>query len=98
MEVRCSFSTNLGTHPKISKRGGLVSGMERGRNVRGTNSRGAKDIAAIGDVTFESIKDEQYHKCSLHRIKFTPYRSMPVTEEIREALGILPDMAGIGDW
>ena len=74
---------------KISKRGGLVSGMERGRNVRGTNSRGAKDIAAIGDVTFESIKDEQYHKCYLHRTKFTPYRSMPVTEEIRQTLGIL---------
>ena len=30
---------------KISRRGGLVSGMENGRSVRGTNSRGAKDIA-----------------------------------------------------
>ncbi len=73
---------------KISRRGGLVSGMENGRSVRGTNSRGAKDIAALGDVTFESIKDGRYHKCSLHRTKFTPFRSEPVTEKIREALGI----------
>ena len=73
---------------KISRRGGLVSGMESGRNVRGTNSRGAKDIAALGDVTFESIKDARYHKCHLHRNKFTPYHSEPVTEKVREALGI----------
>ena len=69
---------------KISKRGGLVSGLESGKSVRGTNSRGAKDIAAMGDVIFESIKNGKYHKCSLHRTKFTPYRSLRVTKEIRE--------------
>ena len=73
---------------KISRRGGLVSGMESGKSVRGTNSRGAKDIAAIGDVTFESIKDGRYHKCSLHRTKFTPYHPKRVTEEIREVVRI----------
>jgi hypothetical protein len=73
---------------KLSKRGGTVSGFEKGKKVRGTNSRGAKDIAALGDVTFESIKDEQYHKCSIHRTTLTPYKSIPATEKIRKELRI----------
>ncbi len=40
---------------KLSRMGGRVSGLEKGLAVRGTNSRGAKDVAALGDVTFESI-------------------------------------------
>ncbi len=32
---------------KLSRTGGRVSGMEAGLDVRGTNSRGAKDIAAL---------------------------------------------------
>ena len=39
---------------KLGRIGGRVSGMEEGKAVRGTNSRGAKDIAALGKVTFES--------------------------------------------
>jgi hypothetical protein len=73
---------------KLSRRGGLVSGLESGKDVRGTNSRGAKDIAILGTVTFESIKNEKYHKCTLQRTKFRPFESKPVTAEWRSALGI----------
>jgi len=52
---------------KLSRTGGRVSGMEAGLDVRGTNSRGAKDIAALGNVTFQSIAaaDGQWHECEI---------------------------------
>src|SRR2546422_5929008 len=52
---------------KLSSTGGRVSGMEAGLDVRGTNSRGAKDIAALGNVTFQSIAsaDGQWHECEI---------------------------------
>ena len=80
---------------KLGQRGGRVSGFEKGAAVRGTNSRGAKDIAGLGGVTFESIaQDGQYHKyeitrnfiCNLHP-------SQPVSEDVRERLR-LPDGTG----
>jgi hypothetical protein len=46
--------------------GDRVSGMEVGKSVRGTNSRGAKDVAIFGGVIFESIADDgKYHKCEI---------------------------------
>ena len=51
---------------KLGRIGGRVSGMEEGKSVRGTNSRGAKDIAALGTVTFESIAgDGRLHTCCI---------------------------------
>lgn len=51
---------------KLGRIGGRVSGMEEGKAVRGTNSRGAKDIAALGRVTFESIAgDGRMHTCRI---------------------------------
>ena len=51
---------------KLSATGGRVSGFEKGAQVRGTNSRGTKDAAALGRVTFESIaEDGKYHKCQI---------------------------------
>jgi len=41
------------------------SGLADGGDVRGTNSRGAKDVAALGLVTFESITDGQYVRCQI---------------------------------
>lgn len=73
---------------KLSRRGGLVSGLESGKNVRGTNSRGAKDIATLGTVHFESVKDGHYHRCTLHRTKFRPFKSEPVTDGTRTELKI----------
>ncbi len=51
---------------KLSRTGGRVSGLEAGLDVRGTNSRGAKDIAALGNVSFQSIAaDGQWHECEI---------------------------------
>lgn len=75
---------------KLSRTGGRVSGMEEGFAVRGTNSRGAKDIAALGSVTFESIAhDGLYHKCEITRdFVFKPHGSRQVTAPIRKSIGI----------
>lgn len=75
---------------KLSKMGERVSGLEGGHSVRGTNSRGAKDVAVLGKVSFESIaEDGQLHQCVITgRLKFTLLRSQPVTSSIRKRLGI----------
>jgi hypothetical protein len=41
----------------IATLGGRTSGFEEGRSVRGNLGRGAKDLAAFGPVSFESIRD-----------------------------------------
>jgi hypothetical protein len=40
--------------------GARTSGFESGERVRGNLGRGAKDLAAFGTVTFESISDDKY--------------------------------------
>ena len=77
---------------KLGQLGKRVSGLDKGLSVRGTNSRGAKDVAVLGGATFQSIAgDGKYHKCQitprLEFIAFSP--SMDVTPEIRRELGIL---------
>lgn len=65
---------------KIKLIGGRVSGMAEGDRVRGTNSRGAKDVAVLGGVTFESIatEDGKYHKCEITpQGTFVPDNSCP---------------------
>ena len=42
---------------KLSAVGGRVSGLESGLMVRGTNSRGAKDVCALGQVKFQSFAE-----------------------------------------
>ncbi len=49
----------------IIRLGGRTSGFERGQNVRGNLGRGAKDLAAFGQVVFESICDGFYSRLSL---------------------------------
>lgn len=75
---------------KLSKIGGRVSGMESGHAVRGTNSRGAKDVAALGRVTFESIgEDGKLHKCSITPfLDFEPPVSNVLTQRDRKKLKI----------
>jgi hypothetical protein len=75
---------------KLSRMGDRISGLEKGLAVRGTNSRGAKDVAALGDVTFESIGgDGQYHKFEISAyFEYTSYQPIAVADEIRESLGI----------
>lgn len=76
---------------KLSNFGKRVSGLESGEQVRGTNSRGAKDVAALGPVTFESIaEDGQYHVRSITEyFDFDQsHASKRVTAAIRKKLGI----------
>ncbi len=76
---------------KIGRTGGRVSGLELGLPVRGTNSRGAKDIAALGKVTFESIAhDDRIHKCSItQNFDFELFESAEIAARDRKRLGIM---------
>ncbi len=75
---------------KLGRVGGRVSGLESGHAVRGTNSRGAKDVAALGRVTFESIarEDGQLHRCSINNLDFELAKSRRITRDDRKRLGI----------
>lgn len=64
------FGPGLSSHDmdvKLSHLGNRHdSGLADGADVRGTNSRGAKDVAALGMVTFESIvADGRYAYCQI---------------------------------
>lgn len=77
---------------KLARVGDRVSGLAQGERVRGTNSRGAKDVAILGGVTFESIaQDGHYHKAEItERGRFTPFEpSRKPTAADRKRLGIL---------
>jgi len=52
---------------KITRLGGRTSGFERGESRRGNLGRGAKDVAAFGEVTFESIRDHRYARLLLRQ-------------------------------
>ena len=75
---------------KLGRIGGRVSGMEEGKAVRGTNSRGAKDIAALGKVTFESIAgDGRMHTCRIFpNMEYEADNSRKVTPAVQKRLGI----------
>lgn len=76
---------------KLSRMGGRVSGLEAGLSVRGTNSRGAKDVAALGRVTFESVADDgALHSCAITRfMEFELGAREDATDTRRSELGIL---------
>ncbi|MGH2571098.1 MAG: hypothetical protein ACRDGR_07725, partial [bacterium] len=75
---------------KLSRLGGRVSGMESGEAVRGTNSRGAKDVAALGPVRFESIaEDGRFHCCEITEyFEFVLHPPRQVSKEVRQKLGV----------
>lgn len=57
---------------------------------RGFFSRGAKDISAIGDIEFHSIKNDLYSKVILNNDAYgrVEISDIPATEEIRTLVGI----------
>jgi hypothetical protein len=74
---------------KIAKIGGRTSGFERGESVRGNLGRGAKDLAAFGEVTFRSIRDDRRSQLILSQTgHYELYDEVRVTEEDRLELGI----------
>jgi len=58
---------------------------------RGYMGRGAKDCTALGDLTFESIKNDKYYRCRItHELKFVlEMDRKKATSEDREILGII---------
>jgi hypothetical protein len=78
---------------KLAIMGERVSGMESGYAVRGTNSRGAKDIAALGLVRFESIAgDGKFHISEITgKFKFRLFPMKEVTRSVRRRLRIPKD-------
>tara|TARA_B100000686_G_scaffold346160_1_gene432226 strand:+ start:1583 stop:3781 length:2199 start_codon:yes stop_codon:yes gene_type:complete len=75
---------------KLSVVGERVSGQETGKKVRGNFSRGAKDVAALGHVTFQSIaKDGQFHRCAITtQWTFEEPVTKPASKALREQIGI----------
>jgi hypothetical protein len=76
---------------KLSYMGGRDSGLDTGQAVRGTHSRGAKDVAALGRVLFESVAaDGRFHFCEITPyLEFIPHATEDTTPETRARLGIL---------
>lgn len=75
--------TALGTY------GNFESGLEIGYEVRGTNSRGAKDIASIGSLEFLSItKDNEFTKFKIRDQDCYGPEELPLNEESRTQTGI----------
>ncbi len=72
--------------------GGLgvrASGFEEGKRVRGNLGRGAKDLAAFGPVTFESVCDGRYSRMVLEPDgTYDDPIEHDVTDEELESLGI----------
>ncbi len=68
--------------------GGRMSGFELGEDVRGNLGRGAKDLAAFGQVTFESVCDSRYSRMILEETGETRSAEHTATEEDRTRLGI----------
>lgn len=76
---------------KLSVMGGRESGLSDGEEVRGTHSRGAKDVAALGHVIFESIAgDGRYHKCEITPfLEFILHDSQDASPAVRREIGIV---------
>jgi hypothetical protein len=57
---------------------------------RGYMGRGAKDCSALGDLTFESIKDNRYYRCTItHNLKLrAEVDGETASEEHRKCLGL----------
>src|SRR2546425_6486127 len=57
---------------------------------RGYMGRGAKDCTALGNLVFESIKDDRYYRCKItHDLKFVlEINGSKATQEQRKNLGL----------
>lgn len=73
----------------ILRLGARTSGFELGQNVRGNLGRGAKDLAAFGQVQFESICDGYYSRLMLEPSgEYTLDRERKCSDEDRKRLHI----------
>jgi len=74
---------------RITRLGGRTSGFERGESMRGNLGRGAKDVAAFGDVSFMSIKRGRYAELILRSTgDWELAADRKATREDRKRLGV----------
>lgn len=73
---------------RLKQLGGRTSGFESGESRRGNLGRGAKDLAAFGEVTFESLVDNEYACFRLHPNGAYDLEHGAATEKERDRLGI----------
>jgi hypothetical protein len=71
---------------KLASVGGYAS---KGGN-RGYMGRGAKDCTELGDLTFESIKDDRYYRCRItNNLKIRlEAKGDKATKDVRQRLGV----------
>jgi len=76
---------------KLGTLGRRTSGFEKGKARRGLHGRGARDVAAFGNIHFESIKGNEYNCLIIPpslKCRFTEPHPKKVTEETRKNLSI----------
>lgn len=74
---------------RLTTLGGRTSGFESGKKRRGNLGRGAKDVAAFGDVSFKSIKDGSYSELLLRRSgDWSVIANRHCTPQDRKTLGV----------
>ncbi|RKI05257.1 hypothetical protein [Corallococcus sp. AB038B] len=68
---------------------GHLGGRQSAEGNRGVMGRGAKDCTALGDLTYESIKNGHHYKCKLGRdLKLTLLVDRArATQRLRESMG-----------
>ena len=83
---RAEGMDDKGMEAKLS----CIGAYESKAGDRGYMGRGAKDCSELGNLTFESIKNDRYYRCRITKdLKFIlEVRSGKVTNEIRKHLGI----------
>lgn len=73
---------------RLTQLGGRTSGFESGQDRRGNLGRGAKDLAAFGDVTFFSIHEGQFSQLLLRTNSAWELTEREATTRDREKLGV----------
>jgi hypothetical protein len=73
---------------RLTRLGGRTSGFESGQDRRGNLGRGAKDLAAFGDVTFSSIHEGRFSQLILHSNSTWKLTEREATTYERAELGV----------
>lgn len=74
---------------EMAQKLGDVGTRRSAEGDRGFMSRGAKDCSELGNVVFESIKNDQYSRCELtQQAKFIPVENGTASRRLRERLHI----------
>ena len=90
---RAEGMTDYEMHEKLRE----VGNRTGGEGSRGFIGRGLRDARGLGDITVESIKNEQHFKCQLLQKlnedghNYIPFEGGKVNNSLRERLGIKKD-------